>query len=392
MTATPKPPDQLSPDEARKEHARLGAEIAGTTGATMAKTRRRSPMPTTTRCGGATRRWRRPFRRSPTRESLNRKVGAAPSEKFAKVRHVVPMLSLGNIFADEEVEEFCARVRRFLGLGEDAPLDLVAEPKIDGLSCSLRYEDGELGRRRRAATATRARTSPPTCGRSPRYRKKLHGAPDVLEARGEVYMALADFAALNARQQAAGKPTFANPRNFAAGSLRQLDAAITAERPLNSSPTPGAKLSAPIATTQKGAIHGFKRFGLPINPLTRLCRSAAEMLAHYREIEARARRSATTSTASSTRSTTSLCSSGSASSRAARAGRPRTSSRPSAPRRSSGDRNPGRAHRRLRRSPSCIRLRSAASSSPTPACTTRTKSRARTCGSATRSSCSAPAT
>ena len=104
----------------------------------------RSPTPTTTRCAAATTRWKRRIRNLPDAQSLSRKVGAAPSEKFAKVRHAVPMLSLGNIFADEEVEEFCARVRRFLGLRDDAPLAVTAEPKIDGLSCSLRYERGEL--------------------------------------------------------------------------------------------------------------------------------------------------------------------------------------------------------------------------------------------------------
>ena len=124
------------------------------------------------------------------------------------------------------------------------------------------------------------------CARSPRSRKRCADAPAVLEARGEVYMAHADFAALNARQQAAGKPVFANPRNAAAGSLRQLDAKITAERPLKFFAYAWGELSAPIAATQKGAIDAFKRFGLPVNPLTRLCHSAAEMLAHYRAIEA----------------------------------------------------------------------------------------------------------
>ena len=196
------------------------------------------------------------------------------------------MLSLGNVFVDEEVEEFCARVRRFLGLGDDAPLAFTAEPKIDGLSCSLRYVDGQL-----VQAATRGdgyegedvTANVRTIGEIP---QTLADAPAVLEARGEVYMAHADFAALNARQQAAGKPAFANPRNAAAGSLRQLDASVTAERPLKFFAYAWGELRAPIAKTQKGAIDAFQRFGLPVNPLTRLCHSPAEMLAHYHAIEA----------------------------------------------------------------------------------------------------------
>ncbi len=195
------------------------------------------------------------------------------------------MLSLGNIFADEEVEEFCARVRRFLGLPDSAPLDVVAEAKIDGLSCSLRYENGELvqaatrgdGYEGEDVTANvRAVQAIPT---------RLDGAPKIFEARGEVYMRHADFAALNARQAAAGKPVYANPRNFAAGSLRQLDARITAERPLQFFAYAWGEVSEPFASTQLGAIEAMGRFGLPTNPLTRLCHSAAEMLARYRSIE-----------------------------------------------------------------------------------------------------------
>jgi DNA ligase (NAD+) len=196
------------------------------------------------------------------------------------------MLSLGTVFEDAEVEEFCARVRRFLGVADDAPLAFTAEPKIDGLSCSLRYERGQL-----VQAATRGdgyegedvTANVRTIGAIP---QTLPRAPEVLEARGEVYMAHADFAALNARQQAAGKPLFANPRNAAAGSLRQLDARITAERPLKFFAYAWGDLSQPIAKTQKGAIDAFQRFGLPVNPLTKVCRSAAEMLSHYRDIEA----------------------------------------------------------------------------------------------------------
>ena len=216
----------------------------------------------------------------------NRKVGAPPSEKFAKVRHAVPMLSLGNIFADEEVEEFCARVRRFLGMPVDAPLAMVAEPKIDGLSCSLRYENGELVQAATRGDGFEGEDVTANVRTIAAIPNRLDGAPRVFEARGEVYMRHADFEALNARQAEAGKPIYANPRNFAAGSLRQLDPRITASRPLAFFAYAWGEVSEPFATTQFGAIQAMRRFGLPTNPLTKLCRTAEEMLAHYRTIEA----------------------------------------------------------------------------------------------------------
>jgi DNA ligase (NAD+) len=287
MPAKTTPPAKLSLEAARAEHARLGAEIAEHDRRYYGED---APIISDAEYDALRRRYTALEEAYPVlagAESLSRKVGAAPAEKFAKVRHAVPMLSLGNIFEDAEVEEFCARVRRFLGLDESAPLEATAEPKIDGLSCSLRYERGRL-----AQAATRGdgyegedvTANALTVAAIP---KALHGAPDVLEARGEVYMAHHDFFALNARQQAAGKPPFANPRNAAAGSLRQLDARVTAERPLHFFAYAWGEISAPLADTQMGAMDAFRRFGLPVNPLTRLCRSAEEMLTHYRAIEAR---------------------------------------------------------------------------------------------------------
>ena len=272
--------------EARAEHQRLGAEIAE-------HDRRYHGEDAPTISDAAYDELRRrytaleaAFPELADAESANRKVGAPPSEKFAKVRHAVPMLSLGNIFADEEVEEFCARVRRFLGLPVDAPLAMVAEPKIDGLSCSLRFENGELVQ---AATRGDGFEGEDVTANVRTIRvipSRLHGAPRVFEARGEVYMRHEDFEALNARQAEAGKPIYANPRNFAAGSLRQLDPRITASRPLAFFAYAWGEVSEPFTTTQLGAIQAMRRFGLPTNPLTKLCRTAEEMLAHYRTIEA----------------------------------------------------------------------------------------------------------
>jgi DNA ligase (NAD+) len=286
MPKKPSPPDDAGLEEARAEHTRLGAEIARhdelyhgedapeISDAAYDDLRRRhtaleQAFPVLAGAG-----------------SQNRRVGAAPSEKFAKVRHVVPMLSLGNIFEEAEVAEFCARVRRFLGIPEDAELETTAEPKIDGLSCALRFEDGRL-----AQAATRGdgfegedvTNNVRTISAIP---KKLHGAPKIFEVRGEVYMAKEDFAAMNARQKEMGKPLFANPRNAAAGSLRQLDARITAERPLRFFAYAWGEVSALPAGTQLGMIEAFRRFGLPVNPLTKLCVSAQEMIAHFRVIEA----------------------------------------------------------------------------------------------------------
>jgi DNA ligase (NAD+) len=284
MTTKPKAP-KLTLTKAREEHARLEAEIA--------EHDRRyhgldAPIISDAEYDELRRRYtalEEAFPELAGADSANRKVGAAPSEKFAKVRHRVPMLSLGNIFADEEVEEFCARVRRFLGLGESAPLDVVAEAKIDGLSCSLRYENGELVQAATRGDGYEGEDVTANVRVVEAIPKRLKGAPRVFEARGEVYMRHADFAALNARQAAAGKPVYANPRNFAAGSLRQLDPRMTAERPLQFFAYAWGEVSEPFASTQFGAIEAMRRFGLPTNPLTKLCRSAAEMLAQYRSIE-----------------------------------------------------------------------------------------------------------
>jgi DNA ligase (NAD+) len=284
MTKEPKAP-KLTLAKAREEHTRLQAEIAEHDRRYHGED---APTISDADYDALRRRYtalEEVFPGLASADSANRKVGAAPSEKFAKVRHRVPMLSLGNIFAEEEAEEFCARVRRFLGLGDSAPLEVVAEAKIDGLSCSLRYENGDLVQAATRGDGYEGEDVTANVRVVEAIPKRLEGAPKIFEARGEVYMRHADFAALNARQAGAGKPVYANPRNFAAGSLRQLDPRMTAERPLQFFAYAWGEVSEPFASSQFAAIEAMGRFGLPTNPLTKLCRSATEMLAQYRSIE-----------------------------------------------------------------------------------------------------------
>ncbi|KAF0675223.1 NAD-dependent DNA ligase LigA [Profundibacterium mesophilum] len=220
-------------------------------------------------------------------DSPSEKVGAPAADGFSKLAHRVPMLSLGNVFTDEDLGEFDRSVRNYLGLDTEAPLPYTAEPKIDGLSLSLRYEGGRLTE---AATRGDGRIGENVTANARTIAdipQSLTGAPDILEVRGEVYMSHADFAALNARQDAAGAKTFANPRNAAAGSLRQLDASITASRPLRFFAYTWGETSAPLAGTQMKAIARLADLGFSTNPLTRLCSSLPEMIAHYSEIAER---------------------------------------------------------------------------------------------------------
>jgi DNA ligase (NAD+) len=220
-------------------------------------------------------------------DSPTRQIGAAPSETFAKVRHAVRMLSLENAFEAEEITDFDERIRRYLNLGAEAALLYTAEPKIDGLSLSLRYEKGRLvmaATRGDGETGENVTENARTIEDIP---QNLTGAPEVLEVRGEVYMSHADFAALNDRQAERGGKTFANPRNAAAGSLRQLDAGITAERPLRFFAYGWGDLSAPLADSQMGAIERLAALGLQTNPLTMLCDGPGALLDAYRGIEQR---------------------------------------------------------------------------------------------------------
>ncbi|MBF0130012.1 MAG: NAD-dependent DNA ligase LigA, partial [Alphaproteobacteria bacterium] len=209
-------------------------------------------------------------------DSPSRRVGAAPASGFGKVAHAVPMLSLDNAFTGDDVRDFLARVRRFLGLREDEPLDVLAEPKIDGLSVSLRYEDGRFVRgatRGDGAVGEDVTANLLTLDQLPR---RLGGdlfPPGVLEVRGEVYMSRADFLALNRRQEERGDKLFANPRNAAAGSLRQLDPNVTADRPLRLFAYAWGEVEGADWPTHSAYLGGLRHWGFPVNPLARACRS-----------------------------------------------------------------------------------------------------------------------
>ena len=221
-------------------------------------------------------------------DSPSARVGAAPAAVFSKVRHAVPMLSLGNAFTEEDVVDFLARVRRFLGLAGEAVVELTAEPKIDGLSISLTYEDGRLVQAATRGDGTTGENVTPNVMTLKQVPRRLtgKGIPDLIEVRGEIYLRHDDFEKLNAEQAAAGAKVFANPRNAAAGSLRQLDSSITARRPLRFFAYGWGAASALPADTQFGVYERFEQWGLPLNPLMRLCRTAEEVLAFHREMEA----------------------------------------------------------------------------------------------------------
>jgi DNA ligase (NAD+) len=222
-------------------------------------------------------------------DSPSHRIGAPPVEDFGKVRHRVPMLSLDNAMEAGEVSEFMRRVRRFLNLGEDAPLGLVAEPKIDGLSASLRYEDGLFvqGATRGDGTVGEDVTANLRTIHDIPQRLDGAGLPSALEVRGEVYMERADFVALNAAREAAGEPLFANPRNFAAGSLRQLDPGITARRRLRFFAYGWGEAIPPIEGAYSDFLARLDQWGFRVNPLTERCADEAALIAYHARLGAK---------------------------------------------------------------------------------------------------------
>jgi DNA ligase (NAD+) len=222
-----------------------------------------------------------------TSDSPSQKIGAAPSGKFKKIRHSVPMLSLDNAFAEQDVLDFVGRIRRFLKLGDDDRIDFSAEPKIDGLSMSLRYEQGELVTAATRGDGAEGEDVTANIRTLEDVPKKLKGRniPELCEVRGEVYMTKQAFLALNERQKAAGDTIFANPRNSAAGSLRQKDPSITASRPLGFFAYAWGQMSAMPEGTQSGMIGWFERCGFKTNPLMKICHSVEQLIAFHRKIE-----------------------------------------------------------------------------------------------------------
>jgi DNA ligase (NAD+) len=285
VSAKEKSPDELSEGEAKGELARLAREIAKHD---KLYYQQDSPAVSDAEYDTLRRRNEAIEARFPNlvrKDSPTRRIGAAPAAVFQKVRHARPMLSLDNAFTEEDVGDFLARVRRFLGFPEEREIALVAEPKIDGLSCSLRYEKGELmmaATRGDGAEGENVTANVRTICDVPHT---LHGqAPDVFEVRGEIYMTKEDFLALNKRQEEAGKKLYVNPRNTAAGSLRQLDAKITAERPLKFFAYGWGECSALPGETQWEVLQGLKAWGFKICPQARLCPSLEAVLAFYREM------------------------------------------------------------------------------------------------------------
>jgi DNA ligase (NAD+) len=220
-------------------------------------------------------------------DSPSRRVGARPARGFAKLRHAVPMLSLDNAFSDEDVTDFVDRIRRFLRLPADEPLAFTAEPKIDGLSLSLRYEGGWLVNGATRGDGIEGEDVTANVKTLETIPHELRGrrVPARCDIRGEVYMTKSAFLALNERQQEAGKQVFANPRNSAAGSLRQLDASITASRPLGFFAYAWGEMSELPEKTQHGMLDWFARCGFTTNPLMKRCNSVEELLEFHREIE-----------------------------------------------------------------------------------------------------------
>lgn len=282
------PIEELTLRQAKSEHARLEAEIAEHD---RRYYQQDAPTISDAEYDALRRRYSAIEDRFPelrTLTSLTQKVGAAPVRGFAKVRHAVPMLSLENAFTEEDVAEFVARVRRFLKLGEQERMVFTAEPKIDGLSMSLRYEQGQL-----VTAATRGDgaegedvTANIRTVKDVPQRLKGRNVPRVCEVRGEVYMTKSAFLALNKRQAEIGGQVFANPRNSAAGSVRQKDPAVTASRPLGFFAYAWGEMSEMPADTQSGMIKWFEHCGFKTNPLTKTYHSLDQLIAFHREIEA----------------------------------------------------------------------------------------------------------
>jgi len=280
--------EDLAPEQAAEEHRRLAAEIRHHD---VLYHEKNAPEISDAEYDRLFRRLEaleHRFETLRTPDSPTQRVGAAPAAAFGKVVHAVPMLSLANAASEGEVREFARRIYRFLGLPEGERCDFLAEPKVDGLSCSLRYEGGRLmlaATRGDGSEGEDVTANVRTIADVPQALPA--GAPAVVEVRGEVYMTRADFAALNRRRAEAGEALFANPRNAAAGSLRQLDPMVTAARPLRFFGYSWGQVTEPLAATQNAARARLGAWGFALNEPARLCGSIEDLLAYYGDIQGR---------------------------------------------------------------------------------------------------------
>ncbi len=284
----PVPPDQLDDAQAKAELARLAKEIARHD---RLYYQRSAPKISDADYDAIKRRNAAIEARFPEllrADSPSRRIGASPAAGFAEVRHAVPMGSLNNALSREEALDFIARVRRFLGLNEGESIELVAEPKVDGLSASLRYENGAfvLGATRGDGTVGEDVTANLRHVAGVPRRLATRKVPAVLEVRGEVFMPREAFAALNRQREAAGLPLYANPRNSASGSLRQIDPAATAARALEFLGYSWGEIDGDPGQPQWEFLQRLEAWGFPVNPLARLCDSIVEALACFEEIAA----------------------------------------------------------------------------------------------------------
>ena len=278
--------EDLNEKQAKAEHARLEAEIARHDERYYQKD---APTVSDAEYDGLRRRYAAIEEKFPdlrTLQSLSLKVGARPARGFAKVRHAVPMLSLDNAFSLEDVTDFVGRIKRFLKLDEDEKIPFTAEPKIDGLSLSLRYERGKLvngATRGDGAEGEDVTANVRTVKEIP-HELKGKKVPAVCEVRGEIYMTKVAFLELNKKQAEAGEQLYVNPRNTAAGSLRQKDSAVTASRPLHFFAYAWGEMSEMPADTQSGMLDWFEKAGFVVNPLTKICKSVEQLLAFHESI------------------------------------------------------------------------------------------------------------
>ncbi|NKB20212.1 MAG: NAD-dependent DNA ligase LigA [Alphaproteobacteria bacterium] len=277
--------DQLTPEQAEQELAQLASEIAEHD---LSYHQNDAPTISDADYDALRRRNQDIEARFPNlvrADTPSEKVGATASSGFAKVQHAVPMLSLGNAFNDEDVHDFFGRVRRFLGLEDEEQIDVVAEPKIDGLSISLRYENGKFVMAATRGDGQEGENVTANVATMDEISETIAAAvPDVIEVRGEVYLGHAAFQAINEQRERDDEATFANPRNAAAGSLRQLDSTITAQRPLQMFAYAWGELAEPVAETQWEFLQALKRWGFPVNPLARICNNAEVAVAYHQEI------------------------------------------------------------------------------------------------------------